>query len=73
MVILKTLEFHSAHKTKSREPAYLQAINQNKIHRLGSRSRESGSQSTMVDGVWDWVGEGGGEEEECKLYPKSNG
>jgi len=51
MVILKTLEFHSAHKTKSREPAYSQAINQNKIHRLGSRSRELGSQSTMVDGV----------------------
>ena len=43
-------------KAKSQEPAYSQALNQNKIDRQRSRSRESGrqgdSQPVMVDGVW---------------------
>src|SRR6218665_709466 len=39
-------------KAKSQEPASSQALNQNKIDRQWSRSRESGSQMVMVDGVW---------------------
>ena len=43
-------------KAKSQEPAYSQALNQNKIDRQRSRSRESGrqadSQMAMVDGAW---------------------
>ena len=43
-------------KTKSQEPAYSQALNQNKIDRQRSRSRESGRQTVrrlwwMVFGV----------------------
>src|SRR6218665_2369892 len=43
-------------KAKSQEPAYSQALNQNKIDRQGSRSRESGRQTVrrlwwMVFGV----------------------
>src|SRR6218665_506814 len=36
-------------KAKSQEPAYSQALNQNKIDRQRSRSRDSGRQS---DGAW---------------------
>jgi len=43
-------------KAKSQEPAYSQALIQNKINRQQVRSRESGrqadSQMAMVDGVW---------------------
>ena len=39
-------------KAKSQEPAYSQALNQNKIDRQWSRSRESGRQMAMVDGAW---------------------
>src|SRR6218665_2130773 len=50
-------------KAKSQEPAYSQALNQNKIDRQRSISRESGrqadSQTAMVDGVWHLYGEGG--------------
>jgi len=38
-------------KAKSREPAYSQAPVQSKIGRQRVRSRESGRQSVMVDGV----------------------
>ena len=42
-------------KEKSREPAYSQAFNQNKIVGgvRGSRSRKSGSQTVKVDGVYN--------------------
>ena len=39
-------------KAKLGEPAYSQVLNQNKIDRQRSKSRESGSQTAMVDGVW---------------------
>src|SRR6218665_625870 len=43
-------------KAKSREPAYSQALNQNKIDRQRSKSRESGRQTVRrlwcTDGVW---------------------
>src|SRR6218665_590172 len=43
-------------KAKWREPAYSQALVQNKINRQRVRCRESGrkadSQTAMVDGVW---------------------
>jgi len=38
-------------KAKSQEPAYSQSLNQNKINRQRSRSRESGRQS---DGYGGW-------------------
>src|SRR6218665_2844749 len=37
-------------KQKSQEPAYSQALNQNKIDKQRSRSRESGRQTAMADG-----------------------
>src|SRR6218665_152701 len=44
-------------KAKSQEPTYSHALNQNKIDRQRSRSREScrqaDSQTAMVDGVWN--------------------
>jgi len=49
-----------------REPAYSQALVQNKIDRQWVRSRESGrqadSQTAMMDGVWSLDGEGGREK-----------
>src|SRR6218665_1414350 len=42
-------------KAKSQEPAYSQALNQNKVDRQRSRSRESGRQTIRrlwVDGAW---------------------
>ena len=41
----------SAASTK-REPAYSQALIQNKIDRQRVRSRETDSQTAMVDGAW---------------------
>ena len=39
-------------KAKSQEPAYSHALNQNKIDRQRSRSRQADSQTAMVDGAW---------------------
>jgi len=44
---------------KSREPAYSQVLNQNKLIDSGSRSRESDSQTSMAYGVWSSEREGG--------------
>src|SRR6218665_1488985 len=54
--IRKLLISRAPTKAKSQEPAYSQALNQNKIVRQGSRSRESGRQTDrrlwwMVFGV----------------------
>ena len=53
-------------KAKSREPAYSQALFQNKINRQRVRSRESDrhtdGQIPMVGGVWSGDGEGGREK-----------
>src|SRR6218665_2647586 len=39
-------------KAKSQEPAYSQALNQNKVDRQRSRSRESGRQTVRGYGGW---------------------
>ena len=54
--------FTAPTKAKSREPAYSQGLVQNKIdrQRVDSES-QADSQTTMVDGVWRWDGEGGRE------------
>jgi len=47
---------------KSREPAYSQAHNQNKVDRQRlevQRVRKADSQTSTVDGVWSRDGEGG--------------
>ena len=59
----RTLDISTAPtKAKSQEPAYSQALVQNKIVRQRVRSKESGrqadSQTAMVDGVWSLDGEG---------------
>ena len=42
-------------KAKSQEPAYSQALNQNKFDRQRSRSRESGRQAgRQLDGYGGW-------------------
>ena len=54
-------------KAKSREPAYSQALLQNKIDRYSGSDPECQaltgrqSQTAMVDGVWGCDGEGGRE------------
>ena len=50
-------------KAKSREPAYSQALVQNKSIGSGSDSEsQADSRTAMVDGVWSWDGEGGREK-----------
>ena len=51
-------------KWSRQEPAYSQALVQNKIdrQRIRFRVRQADSQTAMVDGVWSWDGEGGREK-----------
>jgi len=57
----RKLEIYTAlTKAKSREPSYSQTLNQNKIDRQRSKSRESGSQTAMGPYIKDVRRDGGG-------------